>query len=181
MAAPAKRSRCPKCGQSFTKAGLVQHQKKCGYVAPSVEYKDMFNELLPLLENYNTRINALESQVKTLLASLAAEKGAERGRTISKGSKTRAEAPDPTQFLTLLRTAYRDAPDKVGEMAPVPTLCASLQEHTGWDLPAIHSILYALFLGGKVDLQPGKARKGKPILIDGYSFYWVKPLEEGTQ
>ncbi len=143
--------------------------------------QEILGELLPLLENYNARINALENQVKSLVASRSTEKGTERGRVTLKLPGAKGGAPDPTQFLQLFQTAYREAPDKVGEMAPVPTLCETLQESTGWDLPAIHSILYALFLGGKVDLQPGKARKGKPIFVDGYSFYWVKPLEEDAQ
>ena len=130
-------------------------------VIEDLEHKIM-SKILPILENYNQRLTILEKSINKNL------------KKIETDFSSKSKKIDENRIMNLLRVHYNEKGDKVGDMVAIPTIIEKIKKETGFHKKDIEEAIYKLFVKGLIDLQPGKARKGKPLKIDGYSFYWLK-------
>lgn len=82
---------------------------------------------------------------------------------------------EKSNFLDQLQNAYRSIEHKMGKMVEIPVLAEKINQTTGIPIDEIYHEIYLAYLDKKVDLQPGKAMKGKPIKTeDGSALYWFQ-------
>ncbi|OLS20672.1 MAG: hypothetical protein HeimC3_39380 [Candidatus Heimdallarchaeota archaeon LC_3] len=79
------------------------------------------------------------------------------------------------EFLIRLREAYNQIPSKIGGMVEIPILIKKLKEFPDWNQEQIEKELYNSYIEKIIDLQPGKAIHGNPLVVeDGSKFYWFQ-------
>nr|WP_147664663.1 hypothetical protein [Candidatus Prometheoarchaeum syntrophicum]QEE17778.1 hypothetical protein DSAG12_03616 [Candidatus Prometheoarchaeum syntrophicum] len=172
---------CAKCGKEYTRRDFYEKhivkctglptKKKISKKKPSISKKNKLNnvkkvggdfkaEILSLLKNYNTRLTRIEEFLQL---------------THKNGKKSRFSI-DENKGYKQIKKIYSGIQEKIGNLAPVPILYEKLQDFYSYEDSQITELLTTLFITNKIDLQPGTARRGKPIVIDGRPLYWFNIL-----
>ena len=174
MTKSQKEVKCKYCGKHFTKRGINRHLNACkknpekGSQKPTSGKSKVKNhvesdfkaEFLSLLKNYDSRLTRIEEFLQL---------------TKKIGKKSKLSIDENTGY-TQIKKIYSGIQEKIGKLAPVPILYERLHEFYSYEDSQITELLTTLFISNKIDLQPGTARRGKPLVIDGRPLYWFNIL-----
>ncbi|TFF63639.1 MAG: hypothetical protein EU521_00855 [Promethearchaeota archaeon] len=131
------------------------------------------SEVLP---SKDSTIGGLQSDIRNIYSMLERFdkriKNVENQLNISR-EVAESEISD-AHFYRVLKSAYNSMSKKLGGFVPISKLTENIKQYIPWSTEKIHQKLYSLFMNYKVELQPGKAEYGKPLIQDDKKFVWFK-------